>query len=374
MAGKADDVRLPFSVMDSVIGDVFSVLWEPDMMREMGTAIRIIGTEALTQGAQQLLGATIMTGLMGALQLPMILTKLSYFIDNPWLNALDRAKAAGLVLADVLINRHAGVRPTSLIGFSLGARVIFYALLELARHKAYGIVQDVYLFGATVTVARDQWLQARSVVGGRFVNGYSSRDWVLGYLFRATTGGLSSIAGLAPVESVHGIENIEVTDLVNGHMRYRSSMPLLLKRVGIPVTADKFDEPDVSGGSPFADSRTPMPTRTCKNVTLCTLTTTTTTTRRRRRCLVSFPGGRRAAGLSRGSARLRLASPPTLRGRLRRTGRTTTTSLPGNQKSPRRPTWESSRPQWPPPTRSTKRQSSTSQRPLVSTLLPSPRN
>lgn len=246
MAGKADDVRLPFSVVDSVVGDVFSVLWEPDMMREMGSAIRIIGTEALTQGAQQLLGATIMTGLMGALQLPMILTKLSYLIDNPWMNALDRAKAAGLVLADVLINRHAGVRPTSLIGFSLGARVIFYALLELARHKAYGIVQDVYLFGATLACSRQQWLEARSVVGGRFVNGYSSNDWVLGYLFRATTGGLSTIAGLAPVETVNGIENIEVTDLVNGHMKYRSSMPLLLKRVGIPVTADHFDEPDVS--------------------------------------------------------------------------------------------------------------------------------
>ena len=32
-----------------------------------------------------------------------VLTKLGYLIDNPWSNALDRAKSAGRVLADVLI-------------------------------------------------------------------------------------------------------------------------------------------------------------------------------------------------------------------------------------------------------------------------------
>ena len=62
-----------------------------------------------------------------------MLTKLSYLIDNPWSNALDRAKQAGAVLADILINRRLGVRPVSLVGFSLGARVIFFALIELAK-------------------------------------------------------------------------------------------------------------------------------------------------------------------------------------------------------------------------------------------------
>ena len=47
------------------------------------------------------------------------------------------------------IQRHLGVRPITLIGFSLGARVIFFALLELAKSKAFGIVQDVFLLGAT---------------------------------------------------------------------------------------------------------------------------------------------------------------------------------------------------------------------------------
>lgn len=175
-----------------------------------------------------------------------VLTKLGYLIDNPWSNALDRSYAAGLVLADVILQRHAGVRPVSLIGFSLGARSIFYALVELARQKAFGLVQDVFIFGTTVTANRTQWLEARSVVSGRFVNGFASNDWMLGYLFRATSGGINTVAGLRPVETVPGMENVDVTDIITGHMSYRSMMPQLLARVGLPVTSDHFDEPEVS--------------------------------------------------------------------------------------------------------------------------------
>jgi hypothetical protein len=71
MASKVDDVRLPFSVMDPIIGDVFSVLWEPEMMAEMGNALKILTSEILTQVGQQILQATIMTALMSALQWPM---------------------------------------------------------------------------------------------------------------------------------------------------------------------------------------------------------------------------------------------------------------------------------------------------------------
>ncbi|RSH94567.1 hypothetical protein EHS25_004371 [Saitozyma podzolica] len=244
VGGKVDDVRLPFSVMDPIVGDVYSVHWEPDMMAEMGSALKILTSEIVTQVGQQVLQATIMYGLLTALQWPIILTKLGYLIDNPWSNALDRSRAAGLVLADTLIHRHAGVRPVSLIGFSLGARTIFYALQELARVKAYGLVQDVILFGATVTASKSTWLDVRSAVAGRFVNAYATNDWMLGYLFRATSGGLNTVAGLRPVETVPGLENVEVTEIITGHMSYRSCMPQLLAKVGFPIMADYFDEPE----------------------------------------------------------------------------------------------------------------------------------
>ena len=50
------------------------------------------------------------------------------------------------------------------------------------------------------------------------------------------------VAGLAPVEGIPGLENIDVTKLVNGHMAYRAAMPRLLREVGWEVESDEFTE------------------------------------------------------------------------------------------------------------------------------------
>ncbi|ODQ55743.1 DUF726-domain-containing protein [Saitoella complicata NRRL Y-17804] len=242
MSGKEDDVRLPFSVVDPVMGDIFSVLWEPEMLTSMGQTIRILGTEVLTQSLQQALGQTVLGVLLSGLQLPMILTKLGYLVDNPWSNSLDRAKAAGLIMADTLLHHNLGNRPVTLVGYSLGARVIFYCLLELAAKNAFGIVQDVYLFGTPVVVSATEYIKVSSIVAGRFVNGYSRTDWILGYLFRASSGGIGRVAGLRPVEVVSKVENVDCTTFVDGHMSYREAIPKLLKTVGWVVTSDKFEE------------------------------------------------------------------------------------------------------------------------------------
>lgn len=179
---------------------------------------------------------------MGALQLPLILTKLSYLIDNPWSVSVARADAAGLILADSLVGRNLGTRPITFVGFSLGSRVIYSCLRELSRRGAHGLVQNVYLFGTPVVATKDDYLKARSVVAGRFVNGYATNDWILGYLFRLTSGGISKVAGLAAVEGIPDLENVEVTKLVPGHMAYRQAMPRLLKEVGWLVDNDDFNE------------------------------------------------------------------------------------------------------------------------------------
>ncbi|KAF6839895.1 duf726 domain protein [Colletotrichum plurivorum] len=242
MTGKVDDVRLPFSTVDPMMGDMYSVFWEPELLRSMGDTINILATEALTQGLQQVLGSTILTSLMAALTLPVVLTKLSYLIDNPWSVSQDRAWAAGLILADSLIDRNLGTRPVTLVGYSLGSRVIFSCLLELARKGAYGLVQNVYLFGSPLIVKKDEYLLARTVVPGRFVNGYSSNDWILAYLFRLTSGGPRQVAGLAPIQGLPWIENFDVTEFVKGHMEYRKAMPRLLRECGWLVESDEFSE------------------------------------------------------------------------------------------------------------------------------------
>ena len=242
MNGKVDDVRLPYSTVDPIMGDIYSLYWEPEMLQSMGETISVLATEALTQTIQQVLGSTILIGLMASIQLPIVLTKLSYLIDNPWSVSLDRATSAGLILADSLMQKHLGDRPITLVGFSLGARVIFSCLTELSTRGAYGLVQNVYLFGSPLVASKDEYLRARSVISGRFVNGYASNDWILGYLFRATSGGIGRVAGLAAVEGVPGLENKDVSELVNGHMAYRAAMPRLLREVGWEVESDEFTE------------------------------------------------------------------------------------------------------------------------------------
>ncbi|KAK5990578.1 putative lipase MIL1 [Cladobotryum mycophilum] len=242
MTGKVDDVRLPFSTVDPIMGDIYSVLWEPEMLKSMGDTINILATEALTQGLQQILGSTILVSLMAAVQLPVVLTKLAYLIDNPWAVSLDRATAAGKILADSLVERSLGTRPITLVGYSLGARVIFSCLKELAKKGAYGLVQNVYLFGSPVVVKKEEYVLARTVVSGRFVNGFNRNDWILGYLFRLTNGGIRRVAGLGPIEDLPWIENMDVTEFVAGHMEYRKAMPTLLMNCGWAVESEEFTE------------------------------------------------------------------------------------------------------------------------------------
>lgn len=245
MSGEMDDIRLPFSTVDQVMGDLYSLLWEPEMLTSTGQTIGILANEVLTQSIQQILGNTLLITLMAGLQLPMMLSKLGYLLDNPWNVSLDRAWSAGLVLADTLRMKKLGSRPITLVGFSLGARLIYSCLLSLAKSGDFGLIENVYLFGSPFVTHEDEIALARSCVSGKFINGYLKQDWILGYLFRATSGGLRSIAGLSPIDSdQYNIENIDCSEYVTGHMQYRESMPKLLKLVNWEVSDDKFVEID----------------------------------------------------------------------------------------------------------------------------------
>jgi len=187
---------------------------------------------------------------MSGLQLPIVLAKITYLIDNPWAVSQERAWSAGQILADSLIARNLGTRPVTLVGYSLGARVIFSCLLELEKKGAYGLVQNVYMFGSPVVVNTEEYYRVRSVCSGRFLNGYNRTDWILGYLFRLTTGGIRRVAGLAAIEGVPGIENLDCTEWVPGHMAYRTAMPRLLRECEWLIESDEFDEiedPDPDG-------------------------------------------------------------------------------------------------------------------------------
>lgn len=114
----------------------------------------------------------------------MVLISSSSIIDNPWSVCFSRAAEVGEHLAEILLTRAHGRRPITLIGFSLGARVIYHCLLTMSRRSptAIGIVEDVVLLGAPVSASPTQWRQICSVVGGRVINGYCCTDWLLRFL------------------------------------------------------------------------------------------------------------------------------------------------------------------------------------------------
>ena len=71
MTSSKDDVRLPFSVLDPIVGDVFSILWELEMLGETGSLLKILTSEVLLTVSQTVLQVTIMDTLMSTLQLPI---------------------------------------------------------------------------------------------------------------------------------------------------------------------------------------------------------------------------------------------------------------------------------------------------------------
>lgn len=142
-----------------------------------------------------------------------------------------RADKAGVVLADALLNRVQGERGVTLIGYSLGARVIYTCLMSLAERRAFGIVENVVLMGTPAPSDGRVWTALRSVVAGRVVNVFSENDYILAFLYR-TSSIQFGVAGLQRIEGTSGIENVNATELVSGHLRYQYLVGTILRNLG----------------------------------------------------------------------------------------------------------------------------------------------
>lgn len=66
--------------------------------------------------------------LLSAITWPGAILGLANIIDNPWSVCCRRSAQVGKQLAEVLLAREQGQRPVTLVGFSIGARVIYYCL------------------------------------------------------------------------------------------------------------------------------------------------------------------------------------------------------------------------------------------------------
>lgn len=164
---------------------------------------------------------------------PIQILKLAAGVDNPFNLAKNRSEKAGRILADALINKVQGERPITLVGYSLGAHVIYFCLKTLAERKAFGLVDTVVFIGAPIPSNRKHWQVMRSVIAGKLFNVYSESDWILAFLSRATSIQLG-IAGLQAVADIEGVENLNLTEKLRGHLRYSGLLAQVLTRCGFP--------------------------------------------------------------------------------------------------------------------------------------------
>ncbi|KAI0162350.1 hypothetical protein GGR57DRAFT_453912 [Xylariaceae sp. FL1272] len=228
-----DDVTKPWRVLGDE-SEVFALRYEMSSLVSLGEKLRsLVGSAAWSAVRAEILKRTVLATLSTALW-PIFLLHSASSIDNPFSFARNRSEKAGRILADALINRVQGERPITLVGYSLGARVIYSCLRVLAERKAFGIVDTVVLIGAPVPSSHEHWQMMRSVVAGKLFNVHSENDYILGFLYRGTSLQLG-IAGLQAVGmDIEGVEDLDLSEQVSGHLRYPALIAQILHRCGFP--------------------------------------------------------------------------------------------------------------------------------------------
>ena len=227
---EKEEVVKPWRVLGRG-AEVFALKYELEALLNLGNAMNgMVQSAAWGYAQKQLIAQTIFAELASALW-PIGLAKAARVIDNPFSVAKARSDKAGEVLADALINRAQGERPVTLIGYSLGARVIYSCLMSLARRKAFGLIENVVMMGSPTPSDTSNWRIMRTVVSGRLINVFSENDYFLGFMYR-TSSLQYGIAGLQTVIGLSGVENVDVSEDVSGHTRYRYLVGSILKKIG----------------------------------------------------------------------------------------------------------------------------------------------
>uniref|UniRef100_A0A3B3Z888 Uncharacterized protein n=1 Tax=Periophthalmus magnuspinnatus TaxID=409849 RepID=A0A3B3Z888_9GOBI len=231
-SGKYNSFQAPWCRLGDC-GEQYCLVWESRFLRDLGSAMTSLLDGLVSMVAQEALKYTVLSGIVTALTWPASLLAAASVIDNPWCVCLSRSAEVGKHLAQVLRSRQQGKRPVSLIGFSLGARVIYFCLQELANEQ--GMVEDVVLLGAPVEGSERAWEKMTRVVAGKIVNGYCRGDWLLGFLYRSSAAQLS-VAGLQPINvQDRRIINVDLSSVVKGHLDYMHQMDTILVAVGVPT-------------------------------------------------------------------------------------------------------------------------------------------
>lgn len=154
--------------------EMHCLVWERSLLVEVTGSMRSLARSLATSGAREsiILGASTSAAaaVLMTLAVPIYLIQATKYIDSTWTLAIERADAAGVALADALCaTEQIGTRPATLIGYSLGARVVFKCLETLAnRHEEWRkacVKREESQVGTLWVTALDgvHWLEHRSL-------------------------------------------------------------------------------------------------------------------------------------------------------------------------------------------------------------------
>eukprot|EP00968_Pinguiococcus_pyrenoidosus_P027428 scaffold7377_cov257-Pinguiococcus_pyrenoidosus.AAC.2 len=156
------------------VSDVCVCSWEQDALERLFYAMETLVLQAAQKGLKLCVDEAVRLTPLAPLVLPVAILEQMTKLDDPWAIACARAKEAGVLLARTLLYTYSGTAPVSLVGYSMGARVIMYCLRELAELAENGgpdtsardIIENVVLCGAPVSLHNPTWRKVRDVVGG----------------------------------------------------------------------------------------------------------------------------------------------------------------------------------------------------------------
>lgn len=212
--------------------------YETEHLKSFTSALsEFVGSIAVSIAAEEVVKYTLLASLAASLSWPTTIMSFYSLIDNPWTVCMKRSKAVGRHLSTVLMSKLHGNRPVNLIGYGFGGRVILFCLLDMVSKHApeeySGIVENAVLCGTPATSQPLIWKKLCQAVSGKVVNAYSSKDWVLSFLYK-TTNVTKGVAGIRPIEVTNRkMVNIDLTSVVSGHFDYQSKMDEILKIIGM---------------------------------------------------------------------------------------------------------------------------------------------
>ena len=146
--------------------------------------------------------------------------------------ACNKAKFTGRQLAYQIASHAFGLGPVSLIGFSLGSRVIYYTLMQLYEmDETHLYIQDIVLLGGAAKNDPVIWNELLTQVAGRAVNVHSSNDLVLKRIYNLAMLGKPTPVGQSPIECER-IENYDASSYINGHGDHMCQLKTTLQLIG----------------------------------------------------------------------------------------------------------------------------------------------